>query len=101
MAKIADKVNEKIGKLTDKTIRNIYALFMEIVLYILLFGSMYYTAIQIAKTTGKVNILLLPTETIIHMPPYVLLAIIILLIALFIDDWNETVKRAKTNRNNE
>ena len=100
MAKIADKVNEKIGKLTDKTIRNIYTLFTCLALYILFFGSIYYTAIQIVKTTGKVNILLLPTETIIHMPSYVLLAIIILLIALFIDDWNEMVKRAKTNKNN-
>jgi len=100
MVKIADKVNEKIGKLTDKTIREIYTLFTYLAFYILFFGSMYYTAIQMVKTTGKVNILLLPAETIIHMPPYVLLAMIILLIALFIDDWNDTVKRAKTNKNN-
>ena len=100
MDKIADKVNEKIGKMTDKTIRNIYALFTELILYILLFGSMYYEAIYLIKTTGKVNILLLPAETIIHMPPYILLTIIILMIALFIDDWNETVKKAKINKNN-
>jgi len=100
MAKIADKVNEKIGKLSDKTIRNIYAQFTDLAFLILFFGSMYYEAMQIIKITGNVNIWLLPIETLIHTPPYVLLAMIILMIALFIDMWNNIVKRTKMNKNN-
>jgi hypothetical protein len=100
MAKIADKVNEKIGKLSDKAIKDIYALFIDLALYILFFSLMYYEAIKIEETTKINNLQLLIIESFMHIPLYIFLVIAILMIPIFIDMWNEMVKRSKINKNN-
>ena len=81
----------------DKIIREIYSWFVDFAILILFFGSMYYEAIKMVKLT-KINLLLLPIETIIYTPHYIILTMLLLMIVDFIDMWDRIIEEAKIRK---
>jgi len=66
----------------EQTIMDIYAFFTALVAIILLYGSMYYYG------------------PIFHVPPYIMIAMTLLIIPLLIDAWTRLAKSTKMNKNN-
>jgi hypothetical protein len=83
--------------MNDKIVREIYSWFVYFAILILFFGSMYYEAIKIVKLT-KINLLLLPIETIIYTPHYIILVILLLMVVEFIDMWDRIIEEAKIRK---
>jgi len=80
----------------ERDLKNIYASFISLAILILIYGSSYSNILQIIKILTTTNILITNINiSFSHMPFYIKLVIIILLIPMIIDIWNDMVNISK------
>ncbi|MFZ8800859.1 MAG: hypothetical protein ACO2ON_01615 [Candidatus Nanopusillus sp.] len=82
----------------DKKMRSLYETFSWLILFILLFGAMYHKAIEKSKELETVDLIMLLMESLTSAPFYILIAVELLLIVLFIDTWDKMVKKIRKNK---
>ena len=90
------KIQKMIKTMDERDLKNIYACFVSLAILTLIYGSSYRSVLQIIKILTTTNILITNINiSFSHIPFYIKLVIIILLIPMIIDIWNDMVNISK------